>query len=258
MSIIDEGYEIIQLTGNANVAVVRAAAAIEKEIGDLYTYHERATANDEKRIEEHTRLAAMVAGIPRLAIGEHLEYFRRLIGSDLMLQSKPYLRISRPGVEEDNIGFHRDTWYGDTSYECSVWIPLTNTDVGNSLSVAPKSHVWSERAHPTERVSRPDVPKGSPKHSLGFIYDSPKRLVSAVQMTPLPVKVGQMIIFPLSLLHGQEVNKSTVTRFSVDCRIANALAPIKMARSRDANYYERWQTSPITAVALAYERANGK
>jgi len=67
-----------------------------------------------------------------------------------------------------------------------------------------------------------------------------------------------MVVFPLSLLHGQEVNRSTKTRFSLDCRIANAIAPIKMARSRDANYYERFQTSPVTEVAMAYEKANSK
>ena len=258
MSFVDEGYEIVSLTGNAQVLLAKTVRELEREFGDLTTYHDRRPANEEKALADHAKAAATCKDVVRRVIEEHLEFFRRLIGADMMIQSKPYLRISRPGVETDNIGFHRDTWYGDTPYECSVWMPLTDTDMGNSLQVAPGSHVWAEKAHPTERTARPDVPKGSVKHSLGFIYENPKQLVSPCEMRPIPLKLGQMVVFSLALLHGQEVNRSTRTRFSLDCRLANAMANIRLGRSRDAAYYERFVTSPVTQAALAYEKANAK
>lgn len=257
MNYIEDGYEILQLSGNAQKIVSEARRKLTEVVGgDLETYHERRPANEDRALAEHQKCAEVVGPVPWKCIAEHLEYFRRLIGSDMHIQSDPYLRISRPGVATDNIGFHRDTWYGDTPYEVSCWIPLTDTDMGNCLQVSPKSHVWAEKAHPTERIARPDVEKGSPKHGLGFIYDPPKKLVSSVPMTPVPMKVGQMLVFPLSLLHGQQVNTSAYTRFSVDCRLANSLAPVKFTRSRSEAYYERFQTSPVTEVALRYEKAN--
>ena len=107
-----------------------------------------------------------------------------------------------------------------------------------------------------ERFDRPDVEKGSVKHSLGFIYNPPKRLIKEPPTIPVPVKPGQMIVFSLALLHGQRVNTSVRTRVSMDCRLANSLAPIALSRSRDANYYERLSISPVTSQAIRYAEAN--
>ncbi len=248
MSYADDGYEIVDLSPRARAIVDVGIVQVRHLLGPLEGY----TGND---VELHALAQHRVSDIPRSVINYELEYFRKLIGCDLHIQSKPFLRISRPGAREDNIGLHRDTWYGDTPYELSVWIPFTDTDEGNALRVAPGSHVWSEAAHPVERIDG-EVEKGSTKHSLGFIYGQPKRLANPVPTVALPVRVGQMIVFSLSLLHGQEVNCSTRTRVSMDVRLANSLAPISWQRSRDAEYYKRLCSSPVTEAALRYEVAN--
>lgn len=246
MSFRELGYEIVNID---DYAVRAAIVGLSCDLGALEEY-------SDGDVDRHARASAKVADIPRVIIGSHLGYFQRLLGSDIHIQSKPFLRISRPGAADDNIGFHRDTWYGDTPYEISVWIPFTDTDEGNALRVAPGSHIWSEATHPVERFDRPDVQKGSTKHSLGFIYSPPKRLAHPVEMLPLPVCVGQMIVFSLALLHGQEVNRSTRTRVSMDVRLANSLAPVKFCRSRDPDYYQPLCTSPVTEAAQRYYEAN--
>ncbi len=253
MSFPRDGYEIVPLSGYAMSIVRDARHKIEDVLGGaLETYHERVEGED---LERHARALASVATVPKRIIRSDIQYFQWLVGIDLHIQAKPFLRISRPNVKSDNIGLHRDTWYGDTPYELSVWIPLTDTDEGNSLRVAPGSHVWSEKEHPVERIDG-QIEKGSLKHALGFIHGKPKKLADLPATVALKVKIGQMIVFPLSLLHGVEVNVSTTTRVSMDCRIANSLAPIAMSRSRDPNYYERLTVSPVTAEALRYEEAN--
>lgn len=229
----------------ASIALHGAIAKLGTLLGvPLAGLHERPDVS-------HTQAAKLVADLPRKIIEEEYVYFRRTVGMDLHIQSTPYLRISRPGVDADNIGMHRDTWYGDTAYEVSVWIPLTDTDEDNALRIAPGSHLWSEKEHPVEEFDS-GVAKGSEKHALGFVY-APKRLVRPVETIPVPMRVGQMLIFPVSLLHGVEVNRSKRTRVSMDCRVANSLAPIRMSRSRDDNYYSRMAISPITEIALKYE-----
>lgn len=253
MSFAQDGFEIVDLDHQSK-GVLREARQKLQDIlgGGLDTYHERVPHED---LERHTKALEAVANVPKRIIKIELSYFQWLVGIDLHIQSRPYLRISRPGVVTDNIGFHRDTWYGDTPYELSVWIPFTETDEGSALRVAPGSHVWSEEKNPVERIDG-KVEKGSVKHSLGFIHSSPKRLVHAPKTIALKVPVGSMAVFPLSLLHGVEVNKSDKTRISMDCRIANSLAPIALSRSRDTNYYERLSISPVTSQALRYEEAN--
>ena len=247
MTFATDGFEVWNLGDKAIMWVMAAKMELTTFLGELDTYNDG-------DIHKHAAAAELVAHIPKAIIQLEMRKFRDLIGSDLHIQAKPFLRISRPGVVDDNIGMHRDTWYGDTPHEISVWIPFTDTDEGNALRVAPGSHLWSEAAHPVERFQG-KVNKGSVKHSLGFIHGDPKRLVSEPALTALPVRAGQMIVFSLALLHGVDVNRSERTRVSMDVRLANSLAPVQFSRSRDANYYEQLCVTPVTAAARAYYEA---
>lgn len=247
MSFERDGYEIWPLGEGARTWLCSGLVELKEFLGKLSAY-----ADDD--IHRHAGAAELVAHIPRRIIECELERFRALIGADLHIQRKPFLRISRPGVPDDNIGLHRDTWYGDTPHEISVWIPFTDTDENSALRVAPGSHLWPEAAYPVERFAG-GVEKGSVKHSLGFIHGQPKRLASPVATRALPVKVGELIVFSLSLLHGVEVNRAARTRVSMDVRLANSLAPVKFARSRDEHYYEQLCVSPVTRAAKHYYEA---
>lgn len=248
MTFVANGYEVRTLSKSAHYAVRCARNELAEFLnGSLETYR----GGDEK---VHARAAEIATPWAKRVLRAEMTYFRTFIGGDLHVQRKPFLRISRPGVEDDNIGLHRDTWYGDTPYEISVWIPFTDTDEFNALRVAPGSHLWSEEAHPVERIAG-KVEKGSLKHSLGFIHGQPKRMASAVDAFPLPVRVGTMIVFSLALLHGVEVNRSTRTRISMDIRLTNSLAPVKFSRSRDDNYYEPLATTQVTEAARKYYEA---
>jgi sporadic carbohydrate cluster 2OG-Fe(II) oxygenase len=237
---LKDGYIIVDLSQSGKGIANMARLDLQTKLGDLESCQQEVTQEARDVIKRY----------PRLIVEAEMPFFHALVGKDLHIQSVPYLRVSRPGIETDNIGLHRDTWYGDSPYELSVWIPLTDTDVGNSLLVAPGSHVWPEEEL---EEGKKQADKGSVKHSLGFMY-APKRLGRPIEVKPLPVKVGQMIVFSLSLLHGQEVNRSTRTRVSMDVRVANSLAPIQWERSKQ-NYYQPLSVSPLREQALKYYEA---
>ncbi len=46
-----------------------------------------------------------------------------------------YLRIARPGIQSDNIGYHKDTWYGGHPAEVTAWIPLVDVDEKAAIKV---------------------------------------------------------------------------------------------------------------------------
>lgn len=227
------------------------------EIEDLQSYHAYLGELDHTDIQYELTSHLNSAGIIRQLVKENLQLLQAVSGLDLHVQKYPYLRIARPNVLADNIGFHRDTYYGCSAYEVSMHIPIVDLPASASLGVISGSHTASESEYPWKAEGSIDVEKGSKKHQLGFLY-SPKKMQGRVaeRVEFHEIKAGQALIFPLSLVHGQEVNTSDITRFSVDVRFVNSYAPIQWERNVHSDYYEILCESTISRIACAYNREN--
>lgn len=213
--------------------------------------------------EKHSQIQAEITKFyreqkfARKIFQSQIDFFQQIVGLDLLSQAAPYLRMTRPGKPQDNIGYHRDTFYGGSPYELSVLVPFVDLEKASSLSVLSRSHCLPESLFPTKQIQNPDtdVTKGSIKHQLGFLY-APKLMDPAIEkdIEPIPLKKGQALMFFLSTVHGSVINSGSVTRWSSDMRIANALAPIDLSARPD--YYELLASSPVTACAKKYYLAN--
>lgn len=192
-------------------------------------------------------------------LGAQRSFFTELLGPDLYVQTNPYLRITRPLKAGDNIGYHRDTFYGGSPYELSVLVPFVDLPSECSLRVLSGSHVHCEDYYPTTQVENPDaaVRKGTAKHQLGFLY-APKVMHPSIEehMEPIALKVGQALVFSLSTVHGSCLNTGAVSRWSSDMRVMNALAPVDLSARPD--YYKPLSYSVVTESAKKYICANGK
>jgi hypothetical protein len=207
-----DGYVVRDLGRLSVIALNDARGKLEERIGgSLASLHERASG-------EITELQAgcrdLVATYARQVVELEMGFFFGLLGA-FKSQAQPYLRIARPGKSGDNIGYHKDTWYGGDPREVSAWIPLADVDEGAALRVNP----GSQRVEFETEEMPAQCARGDAAHGLGFLY-APKRLKQPVEMTPVPLKFGQMLVMSLGLLHGQEENKSDRTRWSLDCRVA--------------------------------------
>lgn len=191
----------------------------------------------------------------RSIVGKNKEIFEILLGKDLNLQRAPYLRMTRPHKPQDNIGFHRDTHYGGSPYEISCLIPFVALSKGSALSVLSGSHIRPESDFPFVQTTSPDIVKGSVKHKLGFPY-APKvmDMKPLKQLQPVPLKLGQVLVFSLSTVHGSVENTGTHSRWSSDMRIVNPFAPVDLSKRPD--YYESLSLSPVSAQAQQYLAAN--
>lgn len=144
-------------------------------------------------------------------------------GADgFLYQNNPYLRISRKEKPQDNIGFHKDTFYGGYPEELSVVIPLVDLDEGMALQVLDGSHKIPDETFRYNQVEagQRGIHKGDTKNSLGFPY-APKEMdmeqLSGIH--PVSLNFGQALVFYLSTVHGQVVNTGARTRWSIDTRI---------------------------------------
>ena len=193
----------------------------------------------------------------RPIIVRNLSLFRELIGPDLHIQRFPYLRAVRPTQTRDAAPLHRDTYYGASPFEVSVLVPFTEMDARSALRVIGGSHVAPDSAYPYTQTTSPDVQIRSARHQLGFPY-APRLLAASLWEVaePVPLKVGQVLIFPLQLVHGGGTNHGTRTRFSTDIRLANSLAPVQWSRGVRDDYFVPLCTSAVTRSAQAFLAAN--
>jgi hypothetical protein len=192
----------------------------------------------------------------KIMAGE-VDMFRQFMGPDINIQKNPYLRIARPGATGDNIGYHRDTFYGASPFEISVFVPLTDLSEGNALQFLSGSNDTSDDTYPFEQFDNEGIERGSPRHLAGIPYAP--RIIKPEEVpdiTPVPVTVGQAVIFGLSNVHGQVVNEDKTTRVSTDIRLVNALAPFPESRGGGDEYYLQFLRSPLTEQASRYLEAN--
>ena len=224
----------------------------------LDDYHTLVT-DDERHIATLHDLATFYGDrrFGRGIIAANLDLFRGLVGGDLHVQKHPYLRAVRPGRVTDAAPIHRDTYYGASPFEVSVLVPFTEVDAAGAMRVISGSHLAPDRDYPFEQHQSEDVTIRSPKHQLGFPY-APKLLDPSLmeRAEPVPLKVGQALIFGLSLVHGGGINTGTRTRFSSDIRVANSLAPVQWSRGVAAEYFEPLCSTVITRTARSYLAAN--
>jgi len=225
----------------------------------LDDYHQHVT--DDRHVAILHDLASFYweSSLGRAIVTGNLDLFRQLIGPDLHIQPYPYLRSVRPGIAEDAAPLHRDTYYGASPFEVSIVIPFTDMDANAAVRVISGSHLAPDSAFQYTQTVSPDVKLGSQKHQLGYPY-APRLLDPKLMDTaePVPLKVGQVLMFPLQLVHGGGTNRSSRTRFSTDIRLANSLAPVEWSRGVRKNYFVPLCTSAVTRAAQTFLAANAE
>ncbi len=256
---VEKGWVVIDFEDKQ--AIFDIKTSLEHKLSELLGEQTSLEAYNPQDDEKHSAIQVKMTehyreqrfGIE--TIHREASFFQDLVGIDLVAQNNPYLRIARPHKKQDNIGYHRDTFYGGSPYEISVLIPFVDVPKESALGVISGSHIASEEAYPTQQLTS-NITKGSPKHQIGFMY-APKQMEDSVgdSIEPIPLKIGQALAFCLPIVHGCCINLGQTTRWSSDIRIMNAYAPVVMGTRTPQ--YEVIGRSPITICANQYKEANG-
>jgi len=220
----------------------------------LEHYHHHVTDTQHVELLHDLSQRYWTADLGRTIIEGNLDLFRHLVGPDLHVQRYPYVRAVRPGSIRDAAPLHRDTYYGASPFEVSAVIPFTEMSESCALRVISGSHLAPDSDFPYTDTVSPDVVPRSPKHQLGFPY-APRLLDPALmdRAEAVPLRVGQVLLFPLSLVHGGGVGGGTHTRFSSDIRVVNSWAPVSMSRGVHPDYFVPLCRSVVSDTARRYE-----
>ena len=126
------------------------------------------------------------------------------------MQMRVNLSIQMPNDDSSLLPIHADTWSGDSAYEVVVWIPLVDCYDTKSMYILDPSYI-NEFNH---------VFKDKRVDDSDSLFDVFKDKVEWIK-----IKYGQVLIFNQSLPHGNIVNKTKETRWSMNCRFKSVFSP---------------------------------
>ena len=156
------------------------------------------------------------------------KFLNKLFLNDIPLFSSIItLRVVRPinklNPQTEQIGWHRETFYGRNTYikdAMNLWIPIDNVNKSNNLRYIPKSHLIDDKKI-IRRKFKPKayfVKKFSKAHKLGYPYQ-PKKIISGVNLNKkktFNVKTNSYLIFSQLLVHGNSLNLTNKIRFAIN------------------------------------------
>ena len=250
-SLQEKGYVILDLAGVEYLESIQKIISqhFPYPIQELHKYNDY-TQKDRCMWIKKAKDEVAESKYLYLFLQENLDVFVDLLGPDLDMQSNPHLRVTRPNLEDDAIGWHRDTFYGNMFWECNLWLPIfplakdSGLLVLEGLHLKPSSNI---RAIEEKNAFKNAVQRGSLENELGYPY-MPKTDDTILHRNEkdallLSPKVGQAIFFFGYLPHCP-YNKSDKTRASFDLRIKAMLA----ASNTKDEYYTKLSRGSVGKV----------
>ena len=157
-----------------------------------------------------------------------------ICGNELAVQRKINLSIQLPNDNSSLLPIHSDVWSGCSPYEVVLWIPLVNVSKSKSMFIFPKNL--------NDKIYK-DFKKYKDSNKL---YEKNKKKIKFLKL-----KYGQGLIFMHSIMHGNIVNKTFETRWSLNCRYKSLLSPYD--KKAIGETFIPLNVKPATKFGLEYE-----
>ena len=163
-----------------------------------------------------------------------------LVGNEIAMQKKINLSIQMPKDPDSLLDMHSDIYAGESPFQVVVWIPLVNASSTKSMFIT--SPRYNKRLNEivlkTNNLTTRDIYRKNKKY-FHFIN----------------IKFGQILVFSPLILHGNTINSSSETRFSLNCRFKSLLSPydVKVKSHRNIpQFYRPLNTKLMTKIGFKY------
>ena len=167
-------------------------------------------------------------------------YLDSLIGNEISMQKKINLSIQIPKDKDSLLDLHSDIYAGESPFQVVVWIPLV--DVYDTKSMFFTKPIHNKKMNfellNTEKFTAKEMYK---KNKRKFKF--------------LNVKYGEILIFSPLILHGNTINQTKETRFSLNCRFKSLLSPYDVlvkSHRNIPNFYKPMNIKPLTKIGFNY------
>jgi sporadic carbohydrate cluster 2OG-Fe(II) oxygenase len=158
-----------------------------------------------------------------------------IIGPDVAAQKRINLVVQPPQNTEEVTPMHSDVEGGDSPFEITIWLPFVSVFSTKSMFCFDRSKGGS---------------------ILKAVEDSGEKDLLALTnkwLTPesfVDIKYGQAFLFNPFLLHGNTVNETDESRWSINWRLKSIFSPYS---AKDfGEYFEVINMSPQTKIGIEY------
>jgi sporadic carbohydrate cluster 2OG-Fe(II) oxygenase len=165
-----------------------------------------------------------------------------IVGNELAMQNKLNLSIQQPGDQTSVLELHSDAWTGDSPFQVVLWVPLTNSTGTNAMYLlSPEKSI--------EAYGR--VRKGE-LASMSEIHVEYKN-----HFKPIEVNRGEILVFDSNCLHGNQLNTTLESRWSINCRFTSLMAPSTSPECQLGSFYTPIMVRAATRMGLRAINALG-
>lgn len=163
-----------------------------------------------------------------------------LVGNELAMQRRVNLSIQFPNDDSSLLPVHADVWSGDSPYEIVMWLPLVNCYETKSMY-----------------FTQADFDEATQAQLNRFKNQGAEDLYQAIQdnVEFLNVPFGSALFFSQNVMHGNRINRTDETRWSMNCRFKNILTPY--SGKTFGEFFEPITVRPLTRLGLAYRLPEG-
>ena len=163
-----------------------------------------------------------------------------LIGNEIAMQKKINLSIQMPNDPDSLLDMHSDIYAGESPFQVVLWIPLVNSFKTKSMFIT----------NPASNKKINNLVLNSKNETTRKIY-----LKNKSKFKYLNINFGEILIFSPLILHGNTINKTKETRFSLNCRFKSLLSPYDVTVKSHRNipqFYRPMNIKPMTKIGFKY------
>jgi len=165
-----------------------------------------------------------------------------LVGNELAGQNSINFSFQFPYDKNSQLSLHSDSLSGESAFQIVLWVPLMNVYKSNSMYVLSKE----------DSIKNLNNIKNFSSEGMFKIY---KNLSNKVKF--LNIKKNQFLIFSPNLLHGNVINKTKISRISMNARFKNLLSPYNKDQysfgKKLGYFYKPISMKPVTKFSLEFK-----
>jgi sporadic carbohydrate cluster 2OG-Fe(II) oxygenase len=165
-----------------------------------------------------------------------------LVGNELAMQNRVNLSIQMSKDNSSLLDLHSDVYSGETPFQVVQWLPLVSVSGTKSMFILP---------HAKTKDAEQNL------NSLGdggmsALYEQVKN-----DLISLTVPYGKVLIFNSNCLHGNVVNETETTRWSMNCRFTGLFTPYVSYEKGLGSFYVPITMRAASRIGISYSQPSG-
>jgi sporadic carbohydrate cluster 2OG-Fe(II) oxygenase len=165
-----------------------------------------------------------------------------LVGNELAMQNRVNLSIQMSDDNSSLLDIHSDVYGGETPFQVVQWLPLVDVAGTKSMFILPQAK--------TREVEKELNRLG--EGGMRVLFDRVK-----ADLVWLDIPYGKVLVFDSSCLHGNVVNETPTTRWSLNCRFTGLFTPYTSYEKKLGSFYLPITTRAASRIGMRYEQPGG-